>query len=63
LVLLAFAIYELRLQRPAFPIRLFADPEMAAAGVTGIAFNLGNAIIVLQLSLLWSICIATRRLR
>jgi MFS family permease len=53
LVLLAFAIYELRLQRPAFPIRLFADPEMAAAGVTGIAFNLGNAIIVLQLSLLW----------
>ena len=38
LVLLAFAIYELRLQRPAFPIRLFADPEMAAAGVTGIAF-------------------------
>jgi MFS family permease len=53
LVLLAFAIYELRLQRPAFPIRLFADPEMAVAGVTGIAFNLGNAILVLQLSLLW----------
>ena len=53
LVLVAFAIYELRLPRPAFPIRLFADPEMAMAGLTGIAFNLGNAILVLQLSLLW----------
>ena len=52
-VLLAFALYELRLQHPAFPIRLFADPEMAMAGLTGIAFNLGNAIVVLQLSLLW----------
>ena len=53
LVLLAFAYYELRLKRPAFPIRLFADSEMAAAGLTGVAFNLGNAIVVLQLSLLW----------
>ena len=52
-VLVAFALYELRLQQPAFPIRLFADPEMAMAGLTGVAFNLGNAIIILQLSLLW----------
>ena len=52
-VLVAFALYELRLQRPAFPVRLFADPEMAMAGLTGVAFNLGNAIIILQLSLLW----------
>ena len=52
-LLLAFAGYELRLPRPAFPIRLFADTEMAVAGLTGIAFNVGNAIIVLQLSLLW----------
>jgi MFS family permease len=52
-LLLAFAMYELRQQRPAFPIRLFADPEMAVAGLTGVAFNIGNAIIVLQLSLLW----------
>ncbi len=52
-VLLAFALYELRSQDPAFPIRLFADSEMAMAGLTGIAFNLGNACIVLQLSLLW----------
>src|SRR5664279_2237290 len=52
-VLGAFALYELRLQRPAFPIRLFADPEMAMAGLTGVAFNLGNAVMILQLSLLW----------
>jgi predicted MFS family arabinose efflux permease len=52
-LLLVFAGHELRLERPAFPIRLFADPEMAVAGLSGIAFNLGNAIIVLQLSLLW----------
>jgi len=53
IVLLAFALYEFRLARPAFPIRLFGDPEMCAAAVTGIAFNLGNAVVVLQLSLLW----------
>ena len=52
-VLVAFALYELRLQHPAFPIRLFADPEMAMAGLTGVAFNLGTAVIILQLSLLW----------
>ena len=52
-VLLTFAIYEMRLERPAFPIRLFRDPEMSAAALSGIAFNLGNAVVVLQLSLLW----------
>jgi predicted MFS family arabinose efflux permease len=52
-VLLAFALYELRLQHPAFPIRLFRDPEMSAAALSGIAFNIGNAVVVLQLSLLW----------
>lgn len=51
--LLAFAFYELRLQHPAFPIRIFADPEMAMAGLSGVAFNAGNAVIILQLSLLW----------
>ena len=39
-VLLAFALYELRLQHPAFPIRLFRDPEMSAAALSGIAFNI-----------------------
>lgn len=52
-VLLAFAWYELRLEKPAFPIRLFRDPEMFAASLTGVGFNLGNAVVVLQLSLLW----------
>lgn len=52
-ILLTFALYELRLKHPAFPIRLFRDPEMSAAAVSGVAFNIGNAILVLQLSLLW----------
>jgi MFS family permease len=52
-VLLAFALYEMQLQHPAFPIRLFRDPEMSAAALSGIAFNIGNAVVVLQLSLLW----------
>ena len=52
-VLVTFVLCELRLQQPAFPVRLFADPEMAMAGLTGVAFNLGNAVLILQLSLLW----------
>jgi predicted MFS family arabinose efflux permease len=52
-VLVAFVLWELRLQQPAFPVRLFADSEMAMAGLTGVAFNLGNAVMILQLSLLW----------
>ena len=52
-VLLAFALYEMRLAHPAFPIRLFRDPEMSAAALSGVAFNIGNAVVVLQLSLLW----------
>ncbi len=52
-VLVGFALYEWRLQHPAFPIRLFRDPEMSGAALSGIAFNIGNAVVVLQLSLLW----------
>ncbi len=52
-ILLVFALYELRLEHPAFPIRLFGEGEMSAAALSGVAFNIGNAILVLQLSLLW----------
>ena len=52
-VLVAFAFYEFRRTDPAFPIRLFGDAEMMAAALTGVAFNIANAVIVLQLSLLW----------
>ena len=52
-VLLAFAFYELRRVDPAFPIRLFGDSEMLAAALSGVAFNIANAVVVLQLSLLW----------
>lgn len=63
LVLLAFAMYELRVANPAFPIRLFREPEMSAAAISGIAFNIGNAVVVLQLSLLWQYRIAITRSR
>lgn len=52
-LLVAFALYELQRPDPAFPIRLFSEPEMLAAALSGIAFNVANAVIVLQLSLLW----------
>jgi MFS family permease len=52
-LLVLFAFYELHRPDPAFPIRLFGEPEMMAAALTGIAFNIANAVIVLQLSLLW----------
>jgi DHA2 family multidrug resistance protein-like MFS transporter len=52
-ILVAFALYELQRPDPAFPIRLFGDPEMLAAALSGIAFNIAYAVIVLQLSLLW----------
>ena len=35
-VLLAFALYEMRLEHPAFPIRLFRDPEMLVASLSGV---------------------------
>ena len=54
LVLIAgFALWEWRLERPAFPIRSFADPELLAGAAAGVAFNIGNAVVALQLSLLW----------
>ncbi len=52
--LAAFGVQEWRISNPAFPVRLFiGDPELSAATISGVAFNIGNAVVVIQLSLLW----------
>ncbi len=51
--LAGFAWWEWRCEHPAFPIRSFADPELLAGAVSGIGFNIGNAVVAIQLSLLW----------
>lgn len=54
LVLLGgFALWEWRLDQPAFPVRSFTDPELLVGALSGIGFNIGNAVIAIQLSLLW----------
>lgn len=52
-VLAAFALWEARHPQPAFPIRIFGDPQLLAGAVTSIGFNAAIAVIGLQLSLLW----------
>ena len=52
-VLVAFAVWEWRCANPAFPIRSFSDPELLVGAVSGIGFNVGNAVVAIQLSLLW----------
>lgn len=53
LLLLAFGIWEWRHEQPAFPIRSFTDRELLAGAISGIGFNIGNAVVAIQLSLLW----------
>ncbi|MBM3647345.1 MAG: MFS transporter, partial [Alphaproteobacteria bacterium] len=53
ILLVGFALWEWHLDRPAFPIRCFADPELLVGALAGIAFNIGNAVVAIQLSLLW----------
>ena len=52
-LLVGFALQEQRFASPAFPIRLFSDPELLVGAISGIGFNIGNAVIAIQLSLLW----------
>lgn len=51
--LAGFALREWHTSAPAFPIRLFAEPELCVAAFSGVAFNIGNAVVAIQLSLLW----------
>lgn len=53
LLLAAFGLWEWRSAKPAFPIRSFTDPELMVGALSGIAFNIGNAVVAIQLSLLW----------
>jgi DHA2 family multidrug resistance protein-like MFS transporter len=52
-LLVAFGIWEWRSAAPAFPIRSFADRELMVGAISGIGFNMGNAVVAIQLSLLW----------
>ncbi|WP_422002094.1 MFS transporter [Reyranella sp.] len=52
-MLVGFSWWEARTARPAFPIRSFGDPELMVGALAGIAFNIGNAVVAIQLSLLW----------
>jgi MFS family permease len=48
-LLVGFALWEWRLAQPAFPIRSFTDPELLVGALSGIAFNIGNAVVAIQL--------------
>jgi DHA2 family multidrug resistance protein-like MFS transporter len=52
-VLMAFGVWEWRSVHPAFPIRSFSDRELLVGALSGIGFNVGNAVVAIQLSLLW----------
>ena len=49
----ASRVWEWRSAQPAFPIRSFSDPELLVGALSGIGFNIGNAVVAIQLSLLW----------
>ena len=53
IVLAAFAIWEGRHPQPAFPIRLFRDPQLLSGALASIGFDAAIAVMGLQLSLLW----------
>ncbi len=52
-LLVAFGAWEWRAASPAFPIRSFVDRELLVGALSGIGFNIADATIALQLSLLW----------
>lgn len=52
-LLAAFAMWEARHPQPAFPIRIFRDPQLLAGALASIGFDGAIAVMGLQLSLLW----------
>lgn len=52
-LLVLFAVVEKRGAHPFFPIELFRNPGFVAAVAMGIAFNLAQAVAVLQLANIW----------
>lgn len=54
--ILAFCLFvwwEARTPSPAFPVKLFKDPELAGSVAVGFSFNMWQAVVMIQLSLLW----------
>lgn len=47
-----FAVWERRVDEPAFPMELFASRPFVAAIVVGVVFNLGNAAVTMQYPLM-----------
>lgn len=48
-----FIWWEARVSHPAFPVKLFKDPELAGSVATGFSFNMWQAVVMIQLSMLW----------
>ncbi|BDZ63561.1 MFS transporter [Agromyces mangrovi Wang et al. 2018] len=54
--LVAFVVFvwwEARSSHPAFPVKLFKDPELAGSVAVGFSFNMWQAVVMIQLSMLW----------
>lgn len=51
--LAAFIWWEWRIERPAFPVKLFKDPELSGSIAVGFSFNMWQAVVMIQLSMLW----------
>jgi MFS family permease len=48
-----FIWWEARVEFPAFPVKLFRDPELAGSVATGFSFNMWQAVVTIMLSMLW----------
>lgn len=48
-----FVWWEARNSHPAFPVKLFKDPELAGSVAVGFSFNMWQAVVMIQLSMLW----------
>lgn len=48
-----FIWWEARITHPAFPVKLFKDPELSGSVAVGFSFNMWQAVVMIQLSMLW----------
>jgi MFS family permease len=51
--LAVFIWWEARIAYPAFPVKLFKDPELSGSVAVGFSFNMWQAVVMIQLSMLW----------
>lgn len=52
-LLAAFVLVEARVRHPFFPIEIFANPGFLAAVAIGLAFNISQAVAILQTANIW----------